>query len=87
MWRSLLSRRAGNQGLDTGRAVDRQRGASQERENAREGRAWSLSSSTWSIRHIETTIFDPASEFLNFLYLVYLLYCFFTLVKTSSLLH
>ncbi len=32
-------------------------------------------------RHIETTIFDPASEFLNFLYLVYLLYCCFTPVN------
>jgi hypothetical protein len=25
-------------------------------------------------------IFDPASEFLNFLYLVYLLYCYFTVI-------
>ena len=33
---------------------------------------------TVSTRHIETTIFDPVSEFLNFLYLVYLLYCYFT---------
>ena len=34
--------------------------------------------STVKIRHIETTIFDPASVFLNFLYLVYLIYCYFT---------
>ncbi len=33
---------------------------------------------TVSTRDTETTIFDPASEFLNFLYLVYLLYCYFT---------
>ena len=32
-------------------------------------------------RHIETTIFDPTSEFLNFLYLAYLLYCCFTPVN------
>ena len=37
-----------------------------------------FSSSTEGTRDIETTIFDPASEFLNFLYLVYLLYCCFT---------
>jgi hypothetical protein len=29
-------------------------------------------------RDIETTSFDPASVFLNFLYIVYLLYCYFT---------
>ena len=33
---------------------------------------------TVGTRHIETTSFDPASELLNFLYLVYLLYCYFT---------
>ncbi len=40
---------------------------------------------TVSTRHIETTIFDPASEFLNFLYLVYLLYCYFTNLRESRL--
>ena len=38
-------------------------------------------SGTEGTRDIETTIFDPASDFLNFLYLVYLLYCCFTPVK------
>ena len=33
---------------------------------------------TVPVRDIETTIFDPASVFLNFLYLVYLIYCYFT---------
>jgi hypothetical protein len=39
---------------------------------------------TVSTRDIETTIFDPASEFLNFLYLVYLLYCYLTPVIYES---
>ena len=37
-----------------------------EREDAARGY-------TVGLRNIETTIFDPASEFLNFLYLVYFL--------------
>ena len=36
---------------------------------------------TGCARDIETTIFDPARDFLNFLYLVYLLYCCFTPVN------
>ena len=35
---------------------------------------------TGSSRDIETTSFDPDNEFLNFLYLVYLLYCYFTVI-------
>jgi hypothetical protein len=42
---------------------------------------------TGSIRHMETTIFDPASEFLIFLYLVYLLYCCFTKLDKSALVN
>jgi hypothetical protein len=33
---------------------------------------------TVGTRDIETTIFDPTSEFLNFMCIVYLLYCSFT---------